>query len=120
MRSSANRWFSTLVPIHTCSGHGPFHGAISAMFSGRLVRSCHRSQGVSSMTSHSRSRGSATSGWSSNTSAMDAQNTLAGTPAFSASRFHLRGLAQLASDSIRRGPLRRQMSWPYLLAWVSA
>lgn len=49
------------------------------------VRSCHRSQGVSSIRPHRRARGSGSCGWSSKTSAIDAQNVLAGIPARSAS-----------------------------------
>jgi hypothetical protein len=112
MRLQANRWFSTEVPIHTHGGQELPHGTIAAAFSMRLVSSCQCSHGVASMTSHSRLRASVTCGWSSNTSAIDAQNTLAGIPARAASRFHFSGRAQLPSDSIRRGPFLRHTWWP--------
>lgn len=51
---------------------------------------------------------SATPAWSSNRSAIEAQNTFAGTPARSASRFHFSGRCQVCSDSIRRSPFRTE------------
>lgn len=62
-----------------------------ATFCGRLVSSCRRSHGVRPIRSHSRALAPVTSGWSSKTSAMLAQNTRAGFPAACASRFRSAG-----------------------------
>ena len=79
-------------------------------FSGRFVSSSQSRFGVASIRSQRRRRASTTSGWSSNTSAIDAQNTRGRHPSRAASRFHFNGFRQFASDIIFRGECLPQMS----------
>jgi len=110
-------------PIHARAGQHPAShddGTMSRTFSGRFVNSCHSNHSVSSISRHSRARSSTWSSRSSNTSAIDAQNTSAGFPAFSAARFHFSGSFQCLSPNLRRSVVLPHTALPVRLANVSA